>query len=87
MSDFDSLKDKASDLAKDHPDQASQGLDKAGDAVDQKTGGTHSDQIDSGVDKAKEGLGIGDRQAGDAAGSGQGSEAGQSDDVSPVPPA
>ncbi|MGI8577366.1 MAG: antitoxin [Nocardioidaceae bacterium] len=91
MSTFDSFKDKATDLAKDHPDQASEGLDKAGDLVDEKIGGSHSDQVDSGVDNAKAGLGIGDPLTGgasdDSGSGGQSPEASQSDDVPPVPPA
>jgi VIT1/CCC1 family predicted Fe2+/Mn2+ transporter len=58
---MDTLKDKlgmskgkAEDLAKQHGDKIDQGLDKAGHAADSKTGGKHSSQINSGVDKAKD---------------------------------
>ena len=37
---------KAKDLAADHPDQVDQGIDKAGDAVDQRTGDKHVTQVD-----------------------------------------
>ncbi len=60
MSFMDTLKEKlgmskgkASDMMRQHGDKVDQGLDKAGDAVDSKTGGKYSSQIDSGVDKAK----------------------------------
>jgi VIT1/CCC1 family predicted Fe2+/Mn2+ transporter len=46
-------KGKASDMMRQHGDKVDQGLDKAGRAVDSKTGGKYSSQIDSGVDKAK----------------------------------
>ena len=42
---FDKFKGKAEDLK-----------DKAGDFVDEKTGGKYGDKIDQGVEKAKEGL-------------------------------
>jgi hypothetical protein len=56
MSMFDNMKDKASDLVDDHGDKVGEGLDKAGDFADEKTGGKYSDQIDQGVDQAKGGL-------------------------------
>jgi hypothetical protein len=56
MSMFDNLKDKASDLVDDHGDKVGEGLDKAGDFADEKTGGKYSDQIDGGVDQAKDRL-------------------------------
>ena len=46
-------KDKADDLARQHGDKIDQGLDKAGDTMDKKTGGKYGDKIDSGVEKAK----------------------------------
>ncbi|ADP82711.1 antitoxin [Pseudofrankia inefficax] len=48
------LKDKAEDLAGDHADAIKGGLEKAGDLVDDKTGGKYSDHIDTGVDKAQD---------------------------------
>ncbi|MEU1307136.1 antitoxin [Streptomyces shenzhenensis] len=48
------LKDKAEDLAEDHGDKISAGLEKIGDLVDDKTGGKYSDKIDTGVDKAQD---------------------------------
>ena len=56
MSMFDNIKDKVQGLVDEHGDKAGQGLDKAGDFVDQRTGGQHSDQIDQGVEQAKNAL-------------------------------
>lgn len=54
MSDF---LDRAKDLAAEHSDKLEQGVDVAGDFVDEKTDGKYSDQIDTGQEKAKEFLG------------------------------
>ncbi|MFJ7912139.1 antitoxin [Kitasatospora sp. NPDC096204] len=54
---FESLKniaDKATDLAREHGDAIGQGLDKVGDAIDDRTDGKYSGQIDTGVEKAKD---------------------------------
>ena len=51
---------KAKDLAADHPDKVDQGIDKAGDAVDQRTGGQHVEQVDKAQDAVR------GRLAGDA---------------------
>ncbi|MET7288068.1 antitoxin [Streptomyces sp. NPDC005573] len=48
------LKDKAEDIAEEHGDQISDGLEKLGDVVDERTGGKHSGAIDTAVDKAQE---------------------------------
>lgn len=53
---FDDIKAKAEGLVDEHGQQVGEGLDKAGDAVDAKTGGQHSSQIDEGVKRAKEAL-------------------------------
>ena len=53
---FDSAKDKASEFAQDNPDKLDQGVEKAGDFADDKTGGQHADQIDKGQDFANEEL-------------------------------
>lgn len=53
---FDSAKDKASDFAEQNPDKLDQGVEKAGDFADDKTGGQHADQIDKGQDFANEKL-------------------------------
>ncbi|MFB7529241.1 antitoxin [Streptomyces sp. NPDC056178] len=48
------LKDKAEDLAESHSDKISEGLEKVGDFIDDKTDGRHSDKIDTAVDKAQD---------------------------------
>ncbi|MFI6348724.1 antitoxin [Streptomyces sp. NPDC050560] len=58
------LKEKAEDLAEDHGDKISQGLEKAGGLVDDKTDGKHSDKIDTAVDKAQQYVEkLGDKQS------------------------
>ena len=49
----DDIKNQASQ----HSDQVEQGIDKAGNTVDDKTGGKFSDQIDKGQDALKDKLG------------------------------
>jgi hypothetical protein len=48
--------DKAKDMAGEHSDQVDQGLDKAGQFVDDKTGHEHTDQIDKGRDAVEQQL-------------------------------
>jgi hypothetical protein len=52
--------DKLKDMAGQHGDQVKQGLDKAGDFVDEKTGHQHSDQIDKGREALENQLGQSD---------------------------
>jgi hypothetical protein len=42
--------DKMKDVAGEHGEQVDQGLDKAGEFADEKTGHEHTDQIDKGRD-------------------------------------
>jgi hypothetical protein len=53
---FDKLKGKAAELAGEHGDKADQGLDKAAEVADEKTGGKYTDQINSGAEKAKDAM-------------------------------
>ncbi|MGO2051800.1 antitoxin [Glutamicibacter sp. 287] len=46
MAGFDDLRGKAEEFAKQNPDQVSEGIEKAGDFVDDKTGGKFADQVD-----------------------------------------
>lgn len=46
-------KDKVSDLAQQHGDKVTHGLDKAAKVVDEKTKGKYSDKIHTGTGKAK----------------------------------
>jgi len=57
MSDF---MEKAKDFAEEHDEQVDQGLDKAGDLADERTGRKYDEQIDKGVDFAQERTGSGD---------------------------
>ncbi|MFB6836618.1 antitoxin [Streptomyces sp. NPDC056361] len=52
-----SMLDKLKGMLKGHEEQASQGIDKAGDFVDQKTQGKYSGQVDTAQEKLKEQLG------------------------------
>ncbi|MFC3850662.1 antitoxin [Corynebacterium hansenii] len=52
--------DKAKQFAADNPDKVSQGIDKAGDAIDERTGGKHSEQIDKAQDAARKHLADGE---------------------------
>lgn len=45
MPDFSELADEAKKEAGEHPDQVQAGLGKAGDLVDDKTGGRFDDQV------------------------------------------
>jgi len=59
MPDFGELADKAKDFAGDHPDQVKEGMDKAGDFADDKTGNRFDNQIKEGEQKADDYLGDG----------------------------
>ncbi len=54
--------DKAKEFADQHDEQVDQGMEKAGDFADEKTGGKYGEQIDRGVDAAQEHTGDGDTQ-------------------------
>lgn len=53
---MDNMKDKVSGLVDGHGEQAGDGVDKAGDMIDEKTGGGHAEQVDAGQQKLKDGL-------------------------------
>lgn len=57
MSDF---MDKATQAVDQHDEQVDEGLQKAGDQLDERTGGRYGDQIRTGVDQAQEHTGRGD---------------------------
>lgn len=48
-----SIVDKVKEMLGQHSDKVQQGIDKAGDMVDQKTGGKYADKVDMAQDKAK----------------------------------
>jgi hypothetical protein len=52
--------DDAKKLVDDHDDKVDEAIEKAGDFVDDKTGGKFSDQIDKAQDIAQEKTGEGD---------------------------
>jgi hypothetical protein len=54
-----SLFDKAKNLAREHGDKIDKTVDKVAEAVDQKTGGKHTDKIDKLVQEAKKRTGDG----------------------------
>ena len=53
---LDKFKSKAEDLVDSHGDKVSEGIDKAADVIDDKTGGKLGDKLDLGADKAKDAL-------------------------------
>ncbi|MBB1252616.1 antitoxin [Streptomyces alkaliterrae] len=66
LKNLQNLKDKVEDLAESHGEKITEGLEKAGDFIDDKTSGKYSKQIDSGVDKAQEFVErLGERKSGD----------------------
>jgi len=56
VSEFGDLAGKAEELAQERPDQVKQGLEKAGQAADEKTGGQYTDQIDKAEQAAEQRL-------------------------------
>ncbi|MFD9406313.1 antitoxin [Streptomyces sp. NPDC059989] len=52
-----SMFDKLKDLIKGHPDQARQGVEKAGDAFDAKTQNKYQSQVDTAQQKLNEQIG------------------------------
>lgn len=51
---FMGILDKAKGLVGEHEEQVKEGIDKAADVADEKTGGKHTDAIEGAADKAKE---------------------------------
>lgn len=47
-----SIVDKVKQLIGQHSDKAKHGIDKAGDMIDEKTGGKYTDKIDTAQQKA-----------------------------------
>ncbi|MFE3329102.1 antitoxin [Streptomyces sp. NPDC059176] len=52
-----SMMDKLKNMLKGHEDQASKGVDKGGDMVDERTQGKYSGQVDTAQDRLKEQFG------------------------------
>jgi hypothetical protein len=53
---FDKLRGKAQETVDQQGDKVGQGIDKAADMADDKTGGKYGDKIDTGSEKAKDAL-------------------------------
>ena len=53
---LDKVKGQAKDAVDKHGDKIATGVDKAGDAIDKKTGGKHHDKIVKGQTQAKDAL-------------------------------
>ncbi|WP_282795391.1 antitoxin [Streptomyces sp. CC224B] len=58
-----SVMDKLKQMMKGHEDKAGQGVDKAGDFVDDRTQGKYSSQVDTAQEKLRQQLGA-DREQG-----------------------
>lgn len=54
MGTFDNLKGKLSDLVDGNSEKISDGLEKAGEFIDDKTGHKHTDKIATGEEKIKD---------------------------------
>ena len=54
--------DKAREMAEEHDDKVDEGLERAGEFADERTGDRYSEQIDRGVDFGQEHTGEGDQQ-------------------------
>ena len=61
MPDFGDMANKAKDFAGDHDKQSDEALDKAADFANERTGGGHEGQIQSGEDKVEGYLGVEDQ--------------------------
>ena len=59
----ESFFDKVKDFVTGHPEQADQGLDKAEEIINERTGGKYAEQIDKGDDLVSEQLGLPDDEA------------------------
>ncbi|MFF3287361.1 antitoxin [Streptomyces sp. NPDC003023] len=59
-----SMMDKLKNMLKGHPDQTSQGIEKAGDFVDGRTQGKYSRHVDTAQEKLRDQYGGGGRTGG-----------------------
>ncbi|WP_347893981.1 antitoxin [Nocardioides secundeburneus] len=53
---MDNIKGKVEDAVDQHGDKIADGIDKAADLADDKTGGKHHDKIEGAASKAKDAL-------------------------------
>ncbi len=54
--------DEAKDFADQHDEQVDNGLDKAGEQIDERTGNKYTEQIDKGVEQAQQRTGDNQQQ-------------------------
>ena len=54
------IMDRLKAMTGKHDDKVDQGMEKAGDKMDERTGGKHGDKIDKGVDEGQKRTGDGD---------------------------
>jgi hypothetical protein len=66
MSKLDDLKHKAKEMVTENRDRIEDGLEKAGDMINARTGGKYEEKIEGGLEKAKQGLDRVDTSEGDA---------------------
>ena len=60
---FGKWRKKAKKMADEHGDKAEEAIDKTAGFIDDRTGGQHTDKIDTGAEKAKDFVeGFGDDQ-------------------------
>ena len=74
MPDFSEFEDKAKQVASEHPEQVDEGLKRAGEFADQRTGGRFGDQIQQGEQRAEDYLGSGGQGGQGQYGQGQGGQ-------------
>jgi hypothetical protein len=70
MSEFGGLENEAESLAKDHPQQADQGLDAAGQFADRETGNKFDSEVQGAEGAAEKALGQDPGQGGQDQGQG-----------------
>ncbi|MBB2891928.1 antitoxin [Flexivirga oryzae] len=58
MVDFSSLVQKAKDFARKNPDKVREGVSKAEDVVDEKTGGKYESQVNAAGEQVEKQLGV-----------------------------
>lgn len=56
MSMFDDIKNKVSELVDGQGEKVGEGIERAGDMIDEKTGGQYASHVDQGQESAKDAL-------------------------------
>ncbi|MFI6516311.1 antitoxin [Spirillospora sp. NPDC050679] len=81
-----SIVDKVKEMLGQNADKAKQAVDKAGDVVDQRTGGKYADKVDMAQDKARQYLDQNDAKRGQRGGTAQGQGTQGQGTQNPTPP-